>query len=640
MPEGYAFANNYSELIGEFTMEMKNQGKSVQDVKNARSAAFSWVDTLNYAPNQPPGQELEGLFSEKLDDYKKAQFEAGYKKETTLPRISRIKKLRLFYLKTKEKHELPANFSERLRYLVKSRGYTRSAFWRLFLQNKVGRYTFYHWLEGRQPTRTPISLFEMIERHLACDAGTLTSTLFYLNRNFDIPPGEDECSRRLIETQKKIYRVWTSKMEADLLKIVEFKTATVLPEELKRNKNATWTRDVDGKVPSAEMFKNQLRCFFGFCCLPADSEDPMLRGLGLDPEELSLTLLLNKNYLEKYITEFRLARAGGKYNSGFEVFITSFASLLTKDSGYIYQMPELRAEMNEDLTVAQWRGRCLAVRRRLNRIRNDIVAARKKGSPDFAKGRNVTGRVGDLIKAKSPMDETFKIVKDMIADAPKLYKNSTRRAQFMRDLLLIALLHANPLRIKMFGFMEFDRHLVQEKDGSWWLQFEKNEFKNRGGNGGDYRIRLSEYFWPMITEYRDTWRPMFHGADKCKYVFIVSFRQKPKKDRYRLTRSALSTIVCKITRHYLEQCVGFRPQSFRHIVATDLIRKNPFFGINLAAIALNDTIETVQENYKHLLTSESYEPYNMVVGDAFRRVVLGEPETEDRTFSFMHYRTL
>lgn len=639
-PEGYAFANNYSELIGQFTMEMKNEGKSVQDIKNARSAAYSWLDALNYSASHPPGQELEVWFPEKLNEYKKVQFEAGFKKETTLPRVSRIKKFRLFYLKTKERTELPPNFSERLKYLLESRGYTRSSFWKLFLQDKVGRGNFNSWLEGSQPIRKPISLIEMIERYLECEAGTLTSTLFYLNRSFNIPPSDDECSRRLIENQKKKYRIWTPKMEADFIKLVKFKTATVLPEGLKRNRNAAWTRDVDGNVPSAVMFKDQLKSFFGFCCLPVDSEDPTLRGLGLDPEKLSLTLLLNKGYLEKYITEFRLARAGGKYNKAFEVFITSFASLMTKDFGYLYQKHELRSEMTEELTVAQWRRRCLAVRSRLNDIRNFIVGAKMTGSPDFGKGRDITGRIGDLIKAKSPMDETLKMVKDMIADAPKLHKTRSRRAQFMRDLLLIALLQANPLRIKMFGFMEFDRHLVQERDGSWWLQFEKNEFKTRKGNSGPYRARVSEYLWPMINEYRDVWRPMFYGAKHCKYVFIVSSRNKPKKAKYRMTRGALSAIVCKITYQYLERCIGFRAHSFRHILATDLIRKNPFFGVYLAAIALNDTPETIKENYKHLLISESFEPYNIVYGDAFRRVVLGEPESEDRTFSFLHYRTL
>ena len=77
-----------------------------------------------------------------------------------------------------------------------------------------------------------------------------------------------------------------------------------------------------------------------------------------------------------------------------------------------------------------------------------------------------------------------------------------------------------------------------------------------------------------------------------------------------MSGDGLSEIVEMMTELYIPGSEGFRAHAFRHIIATDIIKKDPRLGFFIAAKALHDKLETVEEQYSHLKTSEFFEPVN------------------------------
>jgi integrase len=114
----------------------------------------------------------------------------------------------------------------------------------------------------------------------------------------------------------------------------------------------------------------------------------------------------------------------------------------------------------------------------------------------------------------------------------------------------------------------------------------------------------------MLDRYKEEFHPILAGSSGSRYVFTgVGCRGRGgRKQGAPLNSESLSHIVKQLTGLYVPGEVGFGPHSFRHIVATDIIKKDPRIGFFLAARALHDKLETVENEYIHLKTSEFFEP--------------------------------
>jgi integrase len=75
-----------------------------------------------------------------------------------------------------------------------------------------------------------------------------------------------------------------------------------------------------------------------------------------------------------------------------------------------------------------------------------------------------------------------------------------------------------------------------------------------------------------------------------------------------------------MTELYVPGESGFGPHAFRHLIATDIIKKDPRLGFFLASVALHDKLETVEEEYIHLKSSEFFEPVNTHFGETWSLV--------------------
>lgn len=243
----------------------------------------------------------------------------------------------------------------------------------------------------------------------------------------------------------------------------------------------------------------------------------------------------------------------------------------------------------------------------------------------FGRGRDPIEPIKNIISLDRPLYAILRMIESMFFVMLTENAPAVQRAIQFRNILLIALLSANPLRIRHFSIMEFDRHLIRQADGSWWLQFKRSEFKNRKTLKAHYCVRVEEHVWPLIERYRSEFRPTLAGADSYKYVFRPSACGKRGADSIApMSSHALQNLVTELTHLYIPDCPGFGPHAFRHVVATDIIKANPTYGFFLAAMALNDKLETVEREYAHLKSHEFFEPYNAHYGEAWRIVM---PET-------------
>jgi integrase len=199
------------------------------------------------------------------------------------------------------------------------------------------------------------------------------------------------------------------------------------------------------------------------------------------------------------------------------------------------------------------------------------------------------------------------------------------RAVLYRDILLFALLMANPLRVRMFSIMKFDRNLIRQQDGTWWIAFKREDFKNRHSIKGDYKVRVAPEIIPLIERYRAEFREVFVGAKESDYVFLSlpsnGNERKKSRNLYQYNEGNLAERIFHITRKYDPISPGFRPHAFRHLITTSIIKNNPEMGFFLASKVLHDKLETVENNYHHLKTTEFFEPYNRYVSGFFSTVI-------------------
>ncbi len=213
------------------------------------------------------------------------------------------------------------------------------------------------------------------------------------------------------------------------------------------------------------------------------------------------------------------------------------------------------------------------------------------------------------------------MVKEMLDDLLSGSSTKLERARQYRDITLFALICANPLRIRMFRMMQFDRNLVRLNDGSWELRFKKGAFKNRKALRSHYKVGVAKELWPILDRYREEFHPILAGSTRTTHVFIGGrVGRKGKDGAGPLTTTSLNYIIEKLTELYSPSGTGFGPHAIRHLVATDIIKKDPRIGFFLAARALHDKLETVETEYVHLKTSEFFEPVNTHFGEAWSQV--------------------
>lgn len=647
----------WDEVIKKFFEFLKSNNMGKQE-RNFKTAIKFFLESISLTEESTVGTELTEEFEAKIEiyiEYHQNEREVG--EATYGPRVSKIRKLKVFVEQNfgprLKLQTLPKPFGQRLRKLIAALGFTIKSFWRTLPKNSVGYRSLVEWCRGRYlPSPKSLSKIELLETFLRIPKKTLYPPLYILRaqyREFWLT----DSGKKVRAAQTKPYTVWTESLEEEFQELFKHKTRGILHEGEARHKNGQWTQSEGVEVPTARIVKGLLKSFMGYCALPKKSLDPYLQGAGIKRERLTLALLTDKKLVENFL-EFRKLRSGlrvqpsedapavslptesismadtnwefydigGKYNKGSIVNLNSISSLLDPENGYLYQHPEFAEKLDPRMTPAKWRERCRGTWDRAKNLLGQITKMKKEcDQENYDFGRDPKERIQWILDLGRPLFVLQKMIKAMLDDLLPESVSMLDRAIQYRNIVFIALLCANPLRVRMFSIMRFGKNLIRQDDGSWLLKFKRGDFKNRRSLKGHYEVRVAKELWPLLDRYKEEFHPYLAGKSGSDYVFIGTAIGRHRQPRcHRLSTTTLSTITHKLTKLYIPGSVGFRPHAFRHIIATDIIKKDPRFGFYLASKALHDKLETVEEEYVHLKSSEFFEPVNTHFAEAWNFV--------------------
>ncbi|MBV9925636.1 MAG: site-specific integrase [Acidobacteria bacterium] len=613
----------YSELIeyhlGTVSLELEDKGYSAkvshQIVRNHRTAINGWMRHKDVDAQTPVGDELGCEFNGQLTAHlKHLRHQGGIRgrglSESTLhSRESLLNRWRDSWLKLINTQGLPSAFNEALSFLI--RGGSHNLF-SIARDTGVPRTSLSQWMAGARPSALQVDNIQRLETY------------------FDLPPATLLSRAGLAKTQPRPYRAGATtdrrrlqKLTVRKYRLTDFSSLTHLqdewngleqfmsmpcpPEGMRRN--SRWNEDPSTQINStAVRQKELLASYFGFLCLPTDDSDPLFKGEGLNAQSLSLALLTNTTLVERFI-EFRRLRAGGVYTSETIQVLSFCCSLLREETGYLRQHPEFGERLQPAVTCGDWDMLCKSSHRRFTALRNSLCKEKAIGV-----GRDVEEPIRAILDRQHPIQALFELIAAAEAAPPSPNENPGAFAIHHRNLLLIRMLSAIPLRIKHYSIMTYrpdnSGNLYQKRDGSWWLWFHSRTFKNfkhLGAATHDYRVPLPKSLWSHIECYLSEHRPHLLGAQECDYVFRPSVTMGAPASKIRPTarikQRYLSRTVLRLTQRHLPESAGFGPHAFRHILATDYIKNRPD-GFEVAARLLHDKIETVRRAYAHLRTAD------------------------------------
>lgn len=222
------------------------------------------------------------------------------------------------------------------------------------------------------------------------------------------------------------------------------------------------------------------------------------------------------------------------------------------------------------------------------------------------------------------------MVRDLEADEPP-QAHKRDYAAWIRDVLLCKLLISNPLRVAQLSTMRFRGNrpnLYQTADGSWRIRFDPSDFKNeKGAAFEEYDAAVEPTVWPWIRRYLSEARPMLFGAE-TDYLFLPCVEGPNRAAGYAALdiepagnwiADGLAKRITVVTARYMPEGNGFGPHAFRHIIATDHLKRHPQDYLTVAQL-LHDTLTTVMKAYAHLKVDDGLRTLHAGVAQAMREL--------------------
>lgn len=375
--------------------------------------------------------------------------------------------------------------------------------------------------------------------------------------------------------------------------LLEFKTAE-LPR-LRRERRAQWRAKParmckplrpawcctlrDGRVsPSAQAAWVQLRQYLGWLRL-----DGRQGGGGLTAAQAqTLARLADAERVVAFI-HWRAERAGG-LNTGAVTFLHTVNSLLHPRGGWLTQSPWL-AEAAPDLLTdsASWASHCT---RTFERLKTFTATVAQSARPT----RDVEEALRPLLDTGNPIAVLHDMLERMEADMPAATQ-PVLRAIHQRDIALVTLLMANPMRIGQLCALEVgagsDQNLLRLASG-WRLQCSGERFKNGTTTmAKGLRVDLDESVNRALDRYMCEGRDVLLAGRASVFFFVGRWRWDP-------TRSCenLEDRLQLLTERYIPGCDGFRGHGWRHLLATAWLMEHPE-DYGTVADLLGDRVETV-----------------------------------------------
>ncbi|MBL6991351.1 MAG: helix-turn-helix transcriptional regulator [Bacteriovoracaceae bacterium] len=629
----------YSTLLKNYVSSELSEEK-----RDALSPVFSsilnqYLDYQGLSQSSPVGEELYdveklGLYFESLEDrYSKA----------TIPGIrSKLKKIREFAIKLSYNHDIiKLQFGEALNHILKVKKVSGR---KLAESLEVRPQTVTDWISGKfLPSYKHVGLVDKIEAIFEVPKGVLKSKLGKVTHGekvklFDARERtvHGQKNQELSQKGYKLpYNKFPQKVQDDLDTMVAFFTSDfpqVIHPNFKRAKKQRWKikahKNESGK---AKIVLKDVEQFFGFLVAPTDHKDPMQQGLGLPVEKLSLSLMMNIEFISKYV-QFRMMRKD-RLTTGIKRILDQLKAFCRKRYGYIRQHTKLGQEY---FTIQNGKyvypyGGCNS--EEWNDLWDKICESTFEYLEDTIESSNFTSDVDTFKPIENIVDtDILSQIKDITGwirhDASLKGVGAVKTAIKKRDSLLTLLIFLFELRIDHYAIMEFDKHLF-ERDGKFLFRIFREELKRPEILKSPYvTLTIPDDVAAEIIEYRDVHRRHLYGADTSKKVFLGSPTGRKTADSINgLQARSLSFAFKTLMTLYSSSTTGFGPHAVRKIITSVLDRKRDLADFDQAAQLAMHTPTVSRESYAaHQVESA----FNHYVSRLQRAGVLEMPKGERR----------
>lgn len=645
----------YSVLKAAGIKHLTDAGKSPLVVRNHVSILNAWMKWCRRTDKDYIGREMHDQFEHSVGLWADDMERDGRAPRTISDRLELIVPWQQMACGLSGADSLAEGFPAALTEAIERRGCSVAALSRT--TGLAEEITIKEWCSGtRRPTRHVEKAVSSLESALRLPTGTLGKRLGFVIERFQVTRAAKEFREAQTDYGKRLRANRSSgarlnyvgnpheNVKHEWAQLIAYKVDDVRPHS---SRNDTWrvkpaTRVGkkyrwssvygNGFVAAADAAWNFLSRYLGWLSL-----HPSHGGAGIPPERVrSLAWLVRADLMEEYIKWVR-ARSGGIVHSGMTQVLHYCCMLLRKEAGWLWRhhnlvkamdsvdrpAPVASIELSSPSFVQAWRTECERVWSEYGR-----QAEAYRNSKAFQLSRDPEGPIKDIIDSPRPMSVVMEMLAKLRRNPPPLNARK-RRAVWRRDVLLLAWLIANPLRVQHFSVMTYRSdqtgNVYRNGTGVWHYRCSSSDFKNQPG---DYDVSLPEFVGEAIEHYLSEGRPLLGGANSGDYLFVsersggaapydsTGAELPPQPGMW--TTELISVRVRLITRALRGGLPGFGPHAFRHIVATDYLKRMPG-AFQLVAHLLNDSLQTVLSKYGHVSAQDGLNVHYEAASQEFKR---------------------
>ena len=614
----------YLEMVGR--KKLLSDGRGAGQVANFVTALNAWRTIVRRDTRDLLGADFNAGFDKLFLHYQDVLAEK-IAPRTLKDRCEQILWWRAAANEQSGADKLPKSFSEALTVVFERSGMTKVALCRMA---GISAPTLNRWLGSGVTQSEPGANFLVteVERALDLTEGTLSRRLSVRRRRRYERVSDKQKSgpqttygmrvQRNRRTLANYSLDATPRFKAQWASLIALKTDTERPGATTRNSWRTkpphkvgmrvhWSMRVNDKVcVTAGAHYRQISSYLGFIGLSKAHG-----GLGLPVDGLdTLAWLTRSEYVIAYI-RFVRRRADGLLHNGLFTLLDTFRSHLRPKTGYVWLDSSLAQTLSASVEGGSgigndaWRKRC---EDSYDALMDYTQKLRSEGKPK--RSRDPNERVRSIVATEQPIKVLLRAIRELENDPPPQVQRRNY-AVWIRDVLLLKLLARHPLRVHHYSIMTFRGAMpnLYRSGALWELQYGLEDFKNaKSGSAAEYRVTLDSSLAPWLARYLSEARPLLIGADNCDYVFLpgkvgnrgpgAQFEEDSSISTGAWTTAGISTRIKTLTGRYMPDGTSFGSHAFRHITATDHLKRHPNEFVLVAKI-LNDSLATVLKEYDH-----------------------------------------
>jgi hypothetical protein len=622
--------SSYADLERAGRQRLNADGRSPQQVANFVTTLNSWCRVLKRDKAAVVKCDFDTEFDKRFLHFQDVLSES-IASRTLADRCEQMLWWRRLLESLRGHDTLPSSFSEALNVAFARSGLTKAALCRM---SGLSAPALNRWLATDEKFAEPglEQHVRAVELALDLTTGTLSRRLSVRRRaryeRVKLKPEAGPQTTYGVRMQRNRKRLaaygleFTERIKGQWRALLALKTDADRPFATQRNTwrvkpsnrvglRKHWCTSINGGVcVTAFGHYGQLRAYLGYLGLSQTHG-----GCGRPLCELdTLAWLIKSDYAISYI-KFVRRRADGILHNGLFTLLNTFRSHLRPHTGYVW----LTESLSETLPSSIWshsESSALSLKDawqlRCEDAYNALMAYTSKLNSEgkTQRSRDPAERLKAIVANDFPMKELLRVIHALENDPPRL---GQRRgyAVWLRDLLLLKMLARHPLRVQHFSVMTFRgpaANLFRTNTG-WQLHFDLSEFKNaKSKSTTAYTVALDASLVPWLNRYLSEARDCLVGAADCDYLLMPSavgsrVAQSDERDldlepNGAWTPEGISKRLKTLTGRYGADGMAFGGHAFRHIAATDHLKRNPR-EYAVVAKMLNDKLETVIREYDH-----------------------------------------